>query len=289
MINDLFYKCALCCAVSICLFACDDDENDNAIVIPSDFEKALLERYPSAEITNYEDGYKLHQFEFTDSTKNQSVAWFNDDKVWTLTRTKLMNMQQLPKPVKVGFYRSQYAYENITGIDRTVQYNMAKAVYTLHFVKNLEWADSIRHVLFIDEDGTILETLTNTDDELHWYSYLPAENNDSIAKRYKGAQIIGVAPNSGPFEYFIMHENKLKKVFYVNLTVWTETLYDLDKDEKVPENVLKELELNYPDYTILSLQMEDDPYGHYYFYWLKKGDEKIGIRIPPDVVPKRQG
>lgn len=279
--NCVFY--VLVCML-LCFTACDKDnssiEDEIPVAIKSDFSK----RYPSVEITtfhNYSNG--LDQIDFLDKEQNEASTSYVDE-MWKMTSTKINDIDQLPVEVQNTFRELQYYDPQNLEIYKMERDGMEKSLYTLHFQYPWKKFKQMEHYVFINDDGLYITTVRWRPNDSRWFPYLPKDHFDFIADKYKGAEIRGYMNNGGYHVYFILHENIIKFVTFrgevaSDREFWAETRYELSKDAKIPENVIKVLNQEDPGFTYTHVYYVESNEGNEYLLQDKNRDNELGYYI----------
>ena len=280
---NYFYK-VLVCMLFVCITACDKEdriiEKDIPVVIKSDFSK----RCPLAEILtfqNYSDS--SYQIDFIDKEQNQGSIWYENEN-WKMTHTKIDNIDQLSPEARSSFINSQYGDAKIIDIYKTEREGIEKSLYTLHFQYLWKKVPNMEHYVFINDDGMFLTTFTWIPNNPCWFVNLSKDHFDFITEKYNGAEIRGFINNGGMYEYFILHNNIIKYVFFrgespTESYFWKETMYELSRDTKIPDNVAKVLADEYPEFTYTNIYYIESDEGNQYLLMDKNSDNDLGYCI----------
>lgn len=79
----LYYIMA--CLLSICITACDKEEQLIEDEIPEMIKADLSKRYPSVEILNYQEYSNFSQIDLMDKDQNEFSIWYVGD-IWKIGR-----------------------------------------------------------------------------------------------------------------------------------------------------------------------------------------------------------
>lgn len=89
-----FFYYIMACLLSICITACDKEEQLIEDEIPEMIKADLSKRYPSVEILNYQEYSNFSQINVIDKDQNEASIWYVDD-IWKMTHTKIADFNQL--------------------------------------------------------------------------------------------------------------------------------------------------------------------------------------------------
>lgn len=291
--NYVYY--VLVCML-LCFTACDKDKSSIEDEIPAAIKSDFSTRYPSVKITAFQNlSNGLDQIDFLDKEQNEaSISYVNE--IWKMTSTKINDIDQLPAEVQNTFRELRYYDPQNLEICKTERDGMEKSLYTLHFQYLWKGSEHMEHYVFINDDGLYLTTVRWKPNDTRWYPGLPKDHFDFIADKYKGAEIRGYMNDGGYHVYFILHENIIKFVTFrgevaTDREFWTETRYELSKDAKIPENVIKVLNQEKPDFTYTHVYYVESKEGNSYLLQDKNRDDELGYYIgenrqPADVPDK---
>ena len=76
-----FFYYIMACLLSICITACDKEEQLIEDEIPEMIKADLSKRYPSVEILNYQEYSNFSQINVIDKDQNEASIWYVDD-IW---------------------------------------------------------------------------------------------------------------------------------------------------------------------------------------------------------------
>ena len=80
-----FFYYIMACLLSICITACDKEEQLIEDEIPEMIKADLSKRYPSVEILNYQEYSNFSQINVIDKDQNEASIWYVDD-IWKLDK-----------------------------------------------------------------------------------------------------------------------------------------------------------------------------------------------------------
>lgn len=270
----------LACMLLICITACDRDNSKIEDEIPTAIKNDFSERNPSAHIRTAQTyAGALYVIEFADQEQNEATTWYLDD-TWKMTYTEIRDLQQLPTEVQNTFYTLGYSDAQNVEISKTERKGMSKSLYTLHFTYLWKGFDNMEHNVYINDDGLYLTTLKSHPNDPRWSANLPEDHFDFITDRYKGAEIRGYM-NDGEPEYFILHNDTVKYVFFggdiaADRGFWRRTVYELSIDTPIPDDVVKRLKEADPDFVYTNLYYIESESGNAYLFQDKKRDNELG-------------
>lgn len=256
--------------------------------IPAAIKNDFTERYPLGHIEtfhNYSDG--TQQLDFLNRENNQEASIWYMNELWKMTYTEINDFQQLPTKVQQTFASSKYGHAKIIDINKVERKGIREKLYTLHFQFSIGNTSNVEHYVLINNDGLLLTTFTWKPNDPRGNINLSEDHFSFIKEMYKGAEIRGYINNSGSHEYFILHNNKIKYVFFdgektSDIYFWKETKYELDKEAKIPENVLKVLNNIYPNFVYTNVYCIESKTGNAYLFEDQNRDDKLGYCIGED-------
>lgn len=290
LINNFYY--VLISILLLCIISCsNDDHSDNKNrtpqVILNDFQK----RYPSVSIQSIaNDGAKLHEIRFLDQDKNEGVCIYID-MAWEMSQLKLKDPTKLPEKVQKAFDATKYTGVPFWYVYKTDRAGIERSLYTLHFLFPVHDIRDVTHDVLINDDGLLLDVLTSGLSDHTWGPHLGtarAAHFDFIAEKYKDSDIRGYINNAGSHEYFVLHEGIMKYVFFRNVDesqrgFWEKTEYALDINTNIPENVIKDLKNEYPDFNYTDIVYREEPDGDSYWFIDKNDPFEKGYIIPINI------
>ena len=100
-----FFYYIMACLLSICITACDKEEQLIEDEIPEMIKADLSKRYPSVEILNYQEYSNFSQINVIDKDQNEASIWYVDD-IWKMTHTKIADFNQLSLEAQTVFENS---------------------------------------------------------------------------------------------------------------------------------------------------------------------------------------
>lgn len=237
--------CFLFMNVAAC--SSDDDYKEKSLEMPKTIKDDFDQRQPSSEIINFKSSRSdtIFEIKFIDINKNKGETFYADQK-WKITIKEINEFSKLPKTVQNSFKKSEYADSNILDIVEISRDDIERSLYRLHFKHLAHNTPDVEHYTFMNDDGLILTTLNYKTNDDWMFPVLPKAHFDYIKNKYAGAEVRGYVNNSGYYEYFIIHNNIIKFVFFngkvpTDRSFWKETSYELPIDSKIPENVMNVL------------------------------------------------
>lgn len=252
-----FFYYIMACLLSICITACDKEEQLIEDEIPEMIKADLSKRYPSVEILNYQEYSNFSQINVIDKDQNEASIWYVDD-IWKMTRTKIADFNQLSLEAQTVFENSKYRFAQFENIYKTEREGMDRSLYTLHFLYQWKNVKDMTHYVCLNDDGMFLAVYTWTPNDSTWFVDLPKAHFDFIYKKYDGSEIRGYQNNGGYYDYFVLHNDTLKFVSFrgeveTDYYFWKETRYEISLDTKVPDNVARVLKRDNPDFVYTNL------------------------------------
>lgn len=287
-------KYALVCFLFVCTTACD---KENPIVeesIPPIIKSEFSDRYPMAAISAFRKysefifSGELWQIDFTDRSENQVSTWYKSDGTWKMAHTKLKNIDDLSDEAKRTFMSSMYGSAQIQEIYKTERDGISGTLYTLFFYFPIKTSSNVAHCVFLNDDGLFLTKFTGFPNNPIYFVNLPEDHFEFISEKYKGAEIRGHVNNGGVHEYFILHEEIIKYVFFEETSAtkrgfWKETRYELSNDTVLPDNVTKHLKKTNPDFAYTNLYYIEAESGNSYLLVDMDRDNELGYYIGENV------
>ena len=154
-----FFYYIMACLLSICITACDKEEQLIEDEIPEMIKADLSKRYPSVEILNYQEYSNFSQINVIDKDQNEASIWYVDD-IWKMTHTKIADFNQLSLEAQTVFENSKYRFAQFENIYKTEREGMDRSLYTLHFLYQWKNVKDMTHYVCLNDDGMFLLILT---------------------------------------------------------------------------------------------------------------------------------
>ena len=176
-----FFYYIMACLLSICITACDKEEQLIEDEIPEMIKADLSKRYPSVEILNYQEYSNFSQINVIDKDQNEASIWYVDD-IWKMTRTKIADFNQLSLEAQTVFENSKYRFAQFENIYKTEREGMDRSLYTLHFLYQWKNVKDMTHYVCLNDDGMFLAVYTWTPNDSTWFVDLPKAHFDFIYK-----------------------------------------------------------------------------------------------------------
>ncbi|MFQ9022661.1 MAG: hypothetical protein ACLR6J_18655 [Parabacteroides merdae] len=129
--SSLFYY-IMACLLSICITACDKEEQLIEDEIPEMIKADLSKRYPSVEILNYQEYSNFSQINVIDKDQNEASIWYVDD-IWKMTHTKIADFNQLSLEAQTVFENSKYRFAQFENIYKTEREGMDRSLLYITF------------------------------------------------------------------------------------------------------------------------------------------------------------
>jgi hypothetical protein len=156
-----FFYYIMACLLSICITACDKEEQLIEDEIPEMIKADLSKRYPSVEILNYQEYSNFSQINVIDKDQNEASIWYVDD-IWKMTHTKIADFNQLSLEAQTVFENSKYRFAQFENIYKTEREGMDRSLYTLHFLYQWKNVKDMTHYVCLNDDGMFLAVYTWT-------------------------------------------------------------------------------------------------------------------------------
>lgn len=172
-----FFYYIMACLLSICITACDKEEQLIEDEIPEMIKADLSKRYPSVEILNYQEYSNFSQINVIDKDQNEASIWYVDD-IWKMTRTKIADFNQLSLEAQTVFENSKYRFAQFENIYKTEREGMDRSLYTLHFLYQWKNVKDMTHYVCLNDDGMFLAVYTWTPNDSTWFVDLPKAHFD---------------------------------------------------------------------------------------------------------------
>lgn len=150
-----FFYYIMACLLSICITACDKEEQLIEDEIPEMIKADLSKRYPSVEILNYQEYSNFSQINVIDKDQNEASIWYVDD-IWKMTHTKIADFNQLSLEAQTVFENSKYRFAQFENIYKTEREGMDRSLYTLHFLYQWKNVKDMTHYVCLNDDGMFL-------------------------------------------------------------------------------------------------------------------------------------
>lgn len=167
-----FFYYIMACLLSICITACDKEEQLIEDEIPEMIKADLSKRYPSVEILNYQEYSNFSQINVIDKDQNEASIWYVDD-IWKMTHTKIADFNQLSLEAQTVFENSKYRFAQFENIYKTEREGMDRSLYTLHFLYQWKNVKDMTHYVCLNDDGMFLAVYTWTPNDPTWFVDLP--------------------------------------------------------------------------------------------------------------------
>ncbi|MDD4514609.1 hypothetical protein [Massilibacteroides sp.] len=282
-------NCVLLSTLFVVFVGCSsDDDVIKEQELPVNIKSDLAKRNPSGtvlSVSNYDDRYEIN---FIDETENETTITYVNE-VWKLTHTLFKDVNSLPSEVKKSFNDLPYKNTPLLDVSRTERADMKQSLYTLHFQYPWKDVDKLEHHVFINDDGLYLAMYSLKPNDQTWWPDLPSSHFKFIETKYSGAEIRGYINNAGIHEYFILHDNIIKYVFFGGIDAdypfdfWEKTEYELPIDTKIPENVMNELKEVDKDFSYTNLYYIESNGGDSYWFQDKNHPNELGYTIPVNI------
>ena len=145
--------------VAFSISACDDDDNDQTYIPPSNISEALKQLYPAAQNIEWEMQGLYYVADCWVSGDELDV-WFDANANWVMTENQLDSIDELVPAVQTTFLNSNYSSWVVTD------------VYVLTFPQTPTESviqvkqGGMRHALYFSQEGGLLhdKDISNGDD-----------------------------------------------------------------------------------------------------------------------------
>lgn len=281
----------LICILLIGITACEKEKTNSEGNFPIAIKSDFSERHPAARSIKYQKyPDDLNVIEFIDGENNPASIWYAND-TWKMTYTRIYEMSQLPSEVQTTFNQFGYNDAQFIQIYKTEREGFDKDLYTFYFQYSWKMHNYVEHYVFINDDGLHLTTCRWAPNDTRSFIKLPQDHFDFIKQKYNGAEIRGYINNAGTHEYYIQHNDTLKTVTFrgdvaTDAGFWKETKYELSINTTIPDNVLKVLKQNDPDFTYTNVYFIESDRGNAYFLQDKNRENELGYTIHEDIQPR---
>lgn len=142
--------------------ACDDDDNEQAYIPPSNIVEALKQLYPNAQNVEWEMQGSYYVADCW-VTGDELDVWFDANANWVMTENELESIDQLVPAVYTAFNNSMYSSWVVTEVAvLTFPQNPVESVIQVK-------QGSLRHALYYSQEGGLLhdKDISNGDD-INW-------------------------------------------------------------------------------------------------------------------------
>lgn len=273
--------CMLAALVALgAMTACDDDNDDRSVDVPSAVKEAFGGMFPGAARVEWSDrgGYLVAQFQ---NAGTGTQAWFAADGNWRMTEEDLTYVQ-LPAAVKTAFETGDYAAWQVDDVDKLLREGL-ETVYVLEVEQG-----EAEYELFYSELGILLRAVPDADgdddngDMLP--SELPAAVTDFIRQHYPQARIVDAEREKGRIEVEIIDGRTPREVLFSQAGEWISTCTEVRPGD-VPAAVSDALRTSeYASWEVDDVDHYDSPDGEWYEFDLEepRTDREMKLRVRPD-------
>ena len=259
--------------------ACD---NDDDVDLPkeklsTEIEQHLEECYADAEIKsfyNWPNGWVPGtEVNLVDKDGNDVSIFYRDSKYLSLTVTQFSRFENLPSPVRNGFYASPFGEMNKERIDKIECDDYAQLpnkMYRFEFTYYVPGTGELYTQLTFNADGYMLPVKHGMTNKAWSNPALDRREIEFIDGHY-GVDIRSYDNLGGSNSYYVMDRDILKKVTF-RADKWESTVYPLPLDTEVPADILKSLYELEPDFQYVTLNRVETPNGNGYQFVNDEGD-----------------
>lgn len=260
--------------------------------VTPELQAALYEMYPDAQdvVWSMKGAYYVATFKASAAdVRSSSVdmiscsAWFDASYQWQMTETDIPQ-DMIPDAVWAAFDATEYADWRIDDIDM-LRRGGVETIYIIEVEGTT--ADGIRQDvdLYFSEDGVLVKTVIDAEDDYDYSDYIPDSVPDSIeeliASMYPDARILEQDWDDGYLEVEIWHDGREKSVYFNGSDEWVWSQWDVRASE-LPEAVTAALQAEYPDYRIDDAEFVETPDSEYYRIELEGRGGELDVRITPE-------
>lgn len=286
-----FLKYAFILTLFIYTTACDKEDTIEGS-IPEKVHTGFNNKFPNAIISDFNNYVEplskdtICEISFTNKNGANTIAWYKSDGTWKMTQTELKTINDLTPEAKDSFTSSIYGSAQIDKIYKTERDEIDASLNTLVFKISSIASDENLNYAFINDDGLFLNKYSWTEYNLNSVVSLSEKQFKFIDETYPESEIRGYINNSGSHEYFILHEDKVKSVlFYWNTAqaTWKETRYELDIDTKLPDNVIKYMNIIAPDFVYTNIYYIETGLVNKYLLVDKNDPREFGHYVSEDI------
>lgn len=267
----LFLALAL---LTMSFVSCNDDDDANWDIVPTEVRTAFAEKYPSAQKTEWENkgGYKVA--EFVHNSMGAS-AWFDTSGIWYMTETDIP-FNSLPQAVKDAFAASDYSTWRIDDVDM-LERKDTEVVYVIEVELQNNEVD-----LYYSAEGILIKSVADSDNN-DYQNQLPQATPSGIEafinEKYPQARIIEIERENSRIEVDIIHDNRGKEVVFDLNSQWLYTSWEV-RISALPQAVSSIVNnTQYTGYRIDDADFVETSQGSYYLLELEKGNSEIYVKV----------
>lgn len=260
--------------LAISFLSCDNDDDSNWNIVPSEVRSAFSEKYPSAQRIEWENKGTYKVAEFINNNLETS-AWFDSNGTWYMTETDIP-YNSLPQSVKDSFQSGEYSTWRIDDVDM-LERKDTEVIYIIEVESQNNEID-----LYYSTEGILIKAITDNDNN-DYESQLPEQASTLIKAfiegKYPQARIIETERENGRIEVDIIHNNLGKEVVFDLESQWLYTSWDV-KISALPQVVANAI--NNPQYTgyhIDDADFVETSQENYYLLELEKGNTETKIKV----------
>lgn len=229
-----------------------NDNGPGTINVPTKVVENLNAMYPNAQNVSWiEKGkyviahFNLSQTRYDNKTNS---AWFlKEDGSWGMTETEIL-FNELPETIKTAFNASEYAahpWEMDNEVDKLTRAEENETIYVIE-VEKKEGNIETELDLYYTEDGTLVKTIIDADEDDDYENMVPVEMPETISswftQNYPKAKIIETDFDNNIYEIeFVDTDTEIEALFE------TSGKWILSKTElslaQIPSNLINALKL----------------------------------------------
>lgn len=258
-----------------------------------ELQAALYEMYPGAQdvVWSMKGAYYVASFKASAAdVRSSSVdmisysAWFDADYQWQMTETDIPQ-DMIPDAVWAAFYATEYADWRIDDIDM-LRRGGVETIYIIEVEGTT--ADGIRQDvdLYFSEDGVLVKTVVDAEDDYDYSDYIPDSVPDSIeeliASMYPDARIVEIDVENGMTEVEIIDGRVCREVFFDASMNWLFTRTEVRLSD-VPDDIMAFLKASeYGEYRVDDVDYYQTPDSEFYRFDLELRDDDVKVDVFAD-------
>lgn len=260
---------------TLLLQACLKD-NDNSHAGNDFVQQAFDARYPGAEHVEWERSgpYYVADFKYQGS---ELSAWFDGSGAWRLTGTEL-SFAGLPQPVQAAFQAGEYSGWQVEDADLYERPDL-EDIYVIGVEQASQELD-----LVYTAAGILVKTIADPSQSSGQFLpvSVPASAREFIASQYAGALIVDADRDDGVNEVYILHDGRIKTVYFSSAWAWQRTEWEVAVSE-LPAAVTDAVTAQVGSgYLITEADYVHSGQGDWYLLQVQQGTDEYLLTITPD-------
>lgn len=211
-------------------------------------------------------------------------AWFDASYQWQMTETDIPQ-DMIPDAVWAAFDATEYADWRIDDIDM-LRRGGVETIYIIEVEGTT--ADGIRQDvdLYFSEDGVLVKTVIDAEDDYDYSDYIPDSVPDSIeeliASMYPDARIVEIDVENGMTEVEIIDGRVCREVFFDASMNWLFTRTEVRQSD-VPDDIMGFLKASeYGEYRVDDVHYYQTPDNDFYRFELELRDNDVKVDVFAD-------